>query len=70
VPAVAFLGVWFLLQLWQGGFGLVAPAAAGGVAFFAHVGGFAFGALVAWLLFRDLPRYRRRSWHAAAPGWP
>jgi membrane associated rhomboid family serine protease len=70
VPAVAFLGFWFLLQLWQGGFGLVAPAAGGGVAFFAHIGGFTFGMLVAWLLFRRLWIYRPRSWRAAAPGWP
>jgi membrane associated rhomboid family serine protease len=44
-PAVLFLGLWFLLQLWEGGFSLVAPGAGGGVAFFAHIGGFAFGLL-------------------------
>jgi membrane associated rhomboid family serine protease len=70
VPAVAFLGVWIVLQLWLGGVGLLAPADAGGVAFFAHVGGFAFGLLVAWLLFRRLWAYRPTSWRALAPGWP
>ena len=45
IPAVFYLGIWILFQLWQGGFSLVQPEAGGGVAFFAHLGGFAFGAL-------------------------
>jgi membrane associated rhomboid family serine protease len=45
VPAWIFLGVWFLFQAWSGGFSIVNPEAGGGVAFFAHVGGFAFGFL-------------------------
>jgi membrane associated rhomboid family serine protease len=47
VPAMIFLGLWFLFQLWQGGFSLIAPDAAGGVAFFAHIGGFVFGIVAA-----------------------
>lgn len=47
LPALFLIGVWFLLQLWQAGFSLLAPAATGGVAFFAHVGGFVFGLLAA-----------------------
>jgi membrane associated rhomboid family serine protease len=45
VPAVLFLGIWFLFQLWQGGYAVTHPESGGGVAFFAHVGGFAFGVL-------------------------
>jgi membrane associated rhomboid family serine protease len=45
VPAIIFLGVWIGLQLWQGGGGLTHPDVGGGVAFFAHIGGFAFGLL-------------------------
>jgi membrane associated rhomboid family serine protease len=46
-----FLGFWFLYQLFEANFGLFgASAHGGGVAFFAHVGGFAFGALVTWIL--------------------
>jgi membrane associated rhomboid family serine protease len=45
VPATLFLGFWILFQLWQGGFGLLHPNQGGGVAFFAHIGGFAFGLL-------------------------
>jgi hypothetical protein len=43
VPAMLFLVTWFLLQLWLGGFSLVTPEESGGVAFFAHIGGFVFG---------------------------
>ncbi len=42
-----FLGFWFLYQLFEANFGLFgATANGGGVAFFAHVGGFIFGVLV------------------------
>jgi rhomboid family protein len=51
IPAWIFLGLWFLYQLIEANFGLFSASAnGGGVAFFAHVGGFAFGALVTWLL--------------------
>ena len=55
IPAVWFLGFWFVFQLWEGGFALVHPQAGGGVAFFAHVGGFAFGLLTARLMTRQPP---------------
>jgi membrane associated rhomboid family serine protease len=46
-----FLGAWFLYQLIEANFGLFGSAAnGGGVAFFAHVGGFVFGAITAWIL--------------------
>jgi membrane associated rhomboid family serine protease len=46
-----FLGFWFLYQLFEANFGLFgATANGGGVAFFAHVGGFIFGVLVALAL--------------------
>jgi membrane associated rhomboid family serine protease len=47
IPAWFYLGGWFLYQLVQGNFGLASASAnGGGVAFFAHVGGFVFGAVV------------------------
>jgi membrane associated rhomboid family serine protease len=47
LPAWVFLGFWFLYQLFEGGFGLYSASAnGGGTAFFAHIGGFTFGALV------------------------
>jgi membrane associated rhomboid family serine protease len=51
VPAVITLGLWFLLQLITGVASLGAPTAAGGgVATFAHVGGFVAGMAVGLLL--------------------
>jgi len=48
-----FLGAWFLYQLIEANFGIFGSSAnGGGVAFFAHVGGFVFGVLVALLLTR------------------
>ena len=48
IPAWVFLGLWFLYQLVEANYGLVsAKANGGGVAFFAHVGGFIFGVIVA-----------------------
>jgi membrane associated rhomboid family serine protease len=48
IPAWVYLGGWFLYQLIEANYGLFgAEAQGGGVAFFAHVGGFAFGYLVA-----------------------
>ena len=46
VPAIVLLGLWFVLQLYSGSASLAQPQSGGGVAFFAHVGGFAFGALL------------------------
>jgi membrane associated rhomboid family serine protease len=55
IPAVVFLGIWFLFQLVDGSASLAAPQAGGGVAFFAHIGGFVFGMLAAKLLQRRRP---------------
>jgi membrane associated rhomboid family serine protease len=51
IPAFVFLGLWFLYQLIEANFGLFSASAnGGGVAFFAHVGGFVFGWIVATAL--------------------
>jgi membrane associated rhomboid family serine protease len=60
IPAVWFLGIWFLFQLWDGGFAILHPESGGGVAFFAHIGGFVFGALTVHLVARQRPL--RPSW--------
>ncbi len=53
IPAWIFLGLWFLYQLIEANFGLFSASAnGGGVAFFAHVGGFLFGLGASWLLAR------------------
>jgi rhomboid family protein len=54
IPAYVYLGLWFLYQLVEGNFGLFsAHANGGGVAFFAHVGGFIFGVVVTRALMRS-----------------
>jgi membrane associated rhomboid family serine protease len=51
ISAWFFLGFWFLYQLYEANLGIFAASAdGGGVAFFAHVGGFVFGAVVTKLL--------------------
>ncbi len=60
ISAVVFLGIWFVFQLWQGGFSLTQPGSGGGVAFAAHVGGFLFGALTVRLLQVRQPLPARR----------
>ena len=47
LPAVLFLGWWFLLQFFNGALSLAAADSGfGGIAWWAHVGGFAFGLAV------------------------
>jgi membrane associated rhomboid family serine protease len=46
IPAAVLLGAWFVFQLWAGTASLERPEQGGGVAFFAHVGGFVFGLLL------------------------
>lgn len=56
IPAYWFLGFWFLLQF-MGGLNSLGGGGMGGVAFWAHVGGFAAG----WLLIRIwVRRFGRR----------
>ncbi len=62
IPAVIILGLWFVLQLFSGIGSLGVPDAedVGGVAFFAHIGGFVFGMLLI-ALFGGLRRPRRQQ---------
>jgi membrane associated rhomboid family serine protease len=57
VHAVVFIGLWFLLQILQGTVALLQPTE-GGVAWWAHIGGFITGLLVGPLLHRSERRYR------------
>jgi membrane associated rhomboid family serine protease len=55
IPAIVFLGIWFLFQAVEGGFAVTHPRADGGVAFFAHIGGFLFGVATVHLVARERP---------------
>jgi membrane associated rhomboid family serine protease len=64
LPAVLVLGFWFVLQFVSGATGL-AQHVTGGVAYFAHIGGFVTGLVIALLFF---PKERRPP--AAGPASP
>jgi membrane associated rhomboid family serine protease len=60
LPAMLFLGIWILQQALFGYFGLTSGGGSGGgVAYFAHLGGVAFG-LLAIKLFASEARRRRQ----------
>lgn len=52
IPALIYLGFWFISQLFNGLFALTATTMvrAGGVAWWAHIGGFVFGLAIAKIL--------------------
>ena len=55
VPAFVYLGFWFVTQFFSG-VAALGQLSMGGVAWWAHIGGFVFGALlVRWFLFRRPP---------------
>jgi membrane associated rhomboid family serine protease len=62
LPAVFYLGAWFMTQVLSG---MLAPAGGGGVAWWAHIGGFVVGMLLL-RFFRDDSRcyycYRSETW--------
>jgi len=72
VPAIWMLGYWFVVQLLSGVFSV--GDSTGGVAFWAHVGGFVAGALLIGV-FQDRSLVRRHPYHGwsdrsnAARGW-
>ena len=63
LPALLVLGLWFLLQLFYGTAELAQPVGGGGgVAYFAHIGGFLFGLLLIKLFANRVDEdYDRRS---------
>ena len=61
IPAIFFLGIWFLMQFFSGVGSLGADAAQGGVAFWAHIAGFAVGA-IAGLVWRAKESQRPETW--------
>jgi membrane associated rhomboid family serine protease len=68
IPALIYLGFWFVSQLFNGFLALSAMGAVqtGGVAWFAHIGGFVFGLAIGGVLIagrgRRRPATDYRSW--------
>ena len=52
LPAILVLGAWFVLQLFSGVASLAVTTAEGGVAYFAHLGGFVAGVVLVFLFKR------------------
>lgn len=68
LPAIAFLGLWFLTNLMSGLGALGANSQAGGVAWWAHIGGFLVGLL--WALPLRGRTARRQVWYDSdGRGW-
>jgi membrane associated rhomboid family serine protease len=57
-PAVLYLGVWFVSQLFSGTLALAGPRHVGGIAWWAHIGGFVTGMLLCHLFVRRPPTRR------------
>ena len=69
LPAVIVLGMWFVIQLFNGFLSLgTSTMSTGGVAWFAHIGGFVVGLLVGLLLRLAQPQIsaRSRDWEEQA----
>jgi membrane associated rhomboid family serine protease len=65
-PAILFALIWFGIHVLQGTQALFAPSLAGGVAWWAHIGGFAFGAVAALLVRHNVwgEGMRTSQWEA------
>jgi membrane associated rhomboid family serine protease len=61
LPAILYLGIWFATQFFSG-LSMVGVEAGGGVAYWAHIGGFISGLVLVWLFApparRRRPQYR------------
>jgi membrane associated rhomboid family serine protease len=57
VHTIVFVGIWFVIQILQGTLALLTPSE-GGVAWWAHIGGFVIGLLIGPLLHQPERRYR------------
>ncbi len=61
IPAFLFLIIWFVFQYVSGTSELAAHHDTGGVAYWAHMGGFVVGIVLLWL-FPKKPVYRTTAW--------
>lgn len=68
IPALFYLGIWFITQVSSGLLSIGAMTAFGGIAWWAHIGGFVFGLLlVRWFTRPPRPYVARQPddyWHA------
>lgn len=67
IPAFFYLVFWFFMQFLSGTLSLVAPQQGGGIAWWAHIGGFGAGIILVRLFL--LPRGQRRCLQNDEYGW-
>ncbi|MDD3581538.1 MAG: rhomboid family intramembrane serine protease [Desulfobacca sp.] len=61
IPAFIFLGFWFVLQFFSGTLSILSPGAGGGVAWWAHIGGFLCGVFLLYLFLPSRVRWPFRQ---------
>lgn len=68
IPALLFVGIWFFVQVWQGASELFMPVV-GGVAWWAHIGGFVAGFMLLHALEAGTGQAPRagRGWYNGGP---
>ncbi|HYR44024.1 MAG TPA: rhomboid family intramembrane serine protease [Terriglobia bacterium] len=59
LPAVLYLGLWAITQVFSGAISLAAPESVGGIAWWAHVGGFTTGSILHFLFVKRGRDYRQ-----------
>jgi len=69
IPAVFLLGFWFLQQFLLGATSLGATEPSGGVAWWAHIGGFAAGFVLVWVFQKRDRRPKQRDAWWQEPRW-
>ena len=71
LPALVYLGFWALSQVWSGTLALVGPGDVGGVAWWAHVGGFMAGIVLHFFFVQRGDTYRQpwRDEYAIESAW-
>jgi rhomboid family protein len=69
LPAVLYLGFWFFSQLYSGTLALGLPRQVGGIAWWAHIGGFVGGLLLCRLFVRRRVRRLQPDEHGLEWAW-
>jgi rhomboid family protein len=69
MPAVLYLGIWFFSQLYSATLALAGPGQVGGIAWWAHVGGFVGGLLLCGLFVRPRARRLQSDEHGLEWAW-
>jgi len=57
LPALVVLGLWFVIQFFSGALSLAWSQGGGGIAWWAHIGGFVFGAVLMKILSPNRPAH-------------